>query len=116
MHVCACGAAVKPADGPIPAVCVQTFGEGAQKVKVYHHYAYYVEAAPPFRYGMVNHSASYAQGKSSTAWRQLTARLQEQRVAEVCVRGLAHWLRRCSYTSDVLFCAGCVASAARSLL
>eukprot|EP00878_Enallax_costatus_P004680 GHUV01004928.1.p1 GENE.GHUV01004928.1~~GHUV01004928.1.p1 ORF type:complete len:402 (+),score=109.70 GHUV01004928.1:2577-3782(+) len=27
----------------------QTFGEGAQKVKVYHHYAYRMEAAPPFR-------------------------------------------------------------------
>ncbi|WIA21773.1 hypothetical protein OEZ85_000932 [Tetradesmus obliquus] len=27
----------------------QTFGEGINKVKVYHHYAYRVEAAPPFR-------------------------------------------------------------------
>ncbi|KAF8059755.1 LPA1 [Scenedesmus sp. PABB004] len=27
----------------------QTFGEGAGKVKAYHHYAYRVEAAPPFR-------------------------------------------------------------------
>jgi hypothetical protein len=32
------------------ALLVQTFGEGVHKVKVYHHYAYYVEAAPPFRY------------------------------------------------------------------
>eukprot|EP00879_Flechtneria_rotunda_P026368 GHRR01028112.1.p1 GENE.GHRR01028112.1~~GHRR01028112.1.p1 ORF type:complete len:238 (+),score=58.86 GHRR01028112.1:847-1560(+) len=32
------------------ACCVlQTFGEGSMKVKVYHHYAYRVEAAPPFR-------------------------------------------------------------------
>lgn len=30
-------------------VSMQTFGEGVHKVKVYHHYAYYVEAAPPFR-------------------------------------------------------------------
>jgi hypothetical protein len=28
---------------------MQTFGEGINKVKVYHHYAYRVEAAPPFR-------------------------------------------------------------------
>eukprot|EP00882_Tetradesmus_deserticola_P002072 GHRQ01002220.1.p1 GENE.GHRQ01002220.1~~GHRQ01002220.1.p1 ORF type:complete len:413 (+),score=44.27 GHRQ01002220.1:250-1488(+) len=27
----------------------QTFGEGSNKVKAYHHYAYRVEAAPPFR-------------------------------------------------------------------
>ena len=29
--------------------CLQTFGEGIHKVKVYHHYAYKMEAAPPFR-------------------------------------------------------------------
>lgn len=28
---------------------LQTFGEGIHKVKVYHHYAYKMEAAPPFR-------------------------------------------------------------------
>lgn len=35
---------------PALALLLQTFGEGVHKVKVYHHYAYYVEAAPPFRY------------------------------------------------------------------
>lgn len=33
----------------LPPVTSQTFGEGVHKVKVYHHYAYYIEAAPPFR-------------------------------------------------------------------
>lgn len=35
-------------------VTSQTFGEGVHKVKVYHHYAYYVEAAPPFRCAVVH--------------------------------------------------------------
>lgn len=33
----------------LSAVRLQTFGEGVHKVKVYHHYAYRVEAQPPFR-------------------------------------------------------------------
>jgi hypothetical protein len=34
---------------PALSFATQTFGEGINKVKVYHHYAYRVEAAPPFR-------------------------------------------------------------------
>lgn len=36
----------------------QTFGEGSGKVKVYHHYAYKTEAAPPFRVCAVSRELS----------------------------------------------------------
>lgn len=39
-------AAILFSNSPLPH---QTFGEGKNKVKVYHHHAYKMEAAPPFR-------------------------------------------------------------------
>jgi hypothetical protein len=41
----------------------QTFGEGSGKVKVYHHYAYKTEAAPPFRVCAVSRELSLVMRK-----------------------------------------------------
>lgn len=47
--MCTCPCLHATAVAAVLCCSAQTFGEGSQKVKVYHHYAYRMEAAPPFR-------------------------------------------------------------------
>jgi hypothetical protein len=55
---------IPPPPPPVPP-WPQTFGEGAAKVKVYHHYLYKMEAAPPFRMCAVSKEVTLVTRKSS---------------------------------------------------
>ena len=44
----------------------QTFGEGKDKVKVYHHHAYKMEAAAPFRICAVSREITLVTRKKSS--------------------------------------------------